>query len=157
MGEVLPGWEYRAQKADQRQQAGAAPLLGEFVRNPLVGAGVHRHPVHGGQVAGHEGSAGDEQVTIVAAPVQQVLDDGAQQLLARLHHHLRGEGGIDDRVLGQEVESFGDQHVVEERAHALLDARRGQHALQFVPQPVRCVQEPALRRIEQGAVRGRIP
>ena len=59
--------------------------------------------------------------------------------------------------LAQEVETFGHQHVVEKCPHALLDAWRAEHAQKFVLQPVRRMQSTGLRRIEQGAVRRRIP
>jgi hypothetical protein len=58
-----------------------------------------------------------------------VIDQRAQRLLARILDRLGAERRVDAGILGEHGEVVEAQHVVEERAHARLEARARQHAV----------------------------
>ncbi len=110
----------------------AMRVLGEGVARPR---GRRRQLVDGGQARRDESVAGREQVAVVALFGDQVIDRHAQGFLARVGGGDAGEGGIHLGVLRQRREGIEGEHVIEEGAHALFQARAGQHAVDLGQTP----------------------
>ena len=114
------------QEADLGQQPRARAVRRAGISGP---AGGRRDVVDDGERRRHKRIAAREQVAVVAFPDEQVVDQRTQRLLARIHDRLGTEHRVDAGILRQDREIVEAQHVVEEGAHAGLETRARQHAV----------------------------
>ena len=144
----------RGEEGDLRQQADALAVRGDSYARP---SGRRRHPVERGERRRHEGVARRVQVAVVAVAVDELVDDRAQRLLARIADGVGDERGIDAGVLRQHGEFVEPEHVVEEGPHAGLEPRAREHVVHGA-RAARGILQVAVRRpVQQRVIRRRIP
>ena len=108
----------------QVAEAAAQPAMAERIalwkrvwqptHGPRIFSRFHqRNTIQGGKSPRHEGLAGGEEIAVIALPVYDMIDDGAQCLFGRVTLGIRREAGKELGVFRQYVELVQAQHIGE--------------------------------------------
>ncbi len=77
-----------------------------------------------------------------------MIDNRAECLLARIDGGLAGKRWVDLPILAEQREILELEHIVEQRAHAVLEPRAGKHPINLLRQARAGLQRPALRSLQ---------
>ena len=122
----------QGREADVRGDADPRITFGELVLHPAAVGPRDGDAIDPPERSAEERLAGREHVAIIAILPQHHVHHRAQGLLAGIVGDSRAERRVDDRVLFKSRDVLEVEHIVKEKAQALLEARRVEQAINLL-------------------------